>query len=264
MTRCPFAVWDPTPVNFDTNSVTRPPQGMVVHTAVGSFVGTENWEHDAKSHVSSYFVVAATGAIAQEVDLDNKAWTQAAGNAAWIGVENEGFPTNALTPEQVRANGRILAWLHETYGVPLQLTTDPINGRGLGYHSMGGVAWSPAHHNCPGPIIVSQLPQIVAAAKLVAPMPTPPPSSGGNPMYAPNQFCSIYTDGQGHVWGLKPTGEVDTLEGGVFYGAYGDLHLPARGDFGHITERPDGRAGYTLWPLGYTNPMEHFDFPVAK
>lgn len=219
MTRCPFAVWDPTPVNFDHNSVTRPPQGMVVHTAVGSFVGTENWEHDAKSHVSSYFVVAKTGAIAQEVDLDNKAWTQAAGNAAWIGVENEGFPTSALTPEQIHANGRIFAWLHQVYGIPLQLTTDPIHGRGLGYHSMGGVAWSPAHHNCPGPIIVSQLPQILASAKsqetpVVGPRFNPPfdidnccdwiyDPAGGRGTYVLAQSGALYCFGVTAVRGVN-------------------------------------------------------------
>lgn len=171
----PFAEQRLTPVNHDVGGVDRPPRGMVVHTAVGSYEGTIGWMHNPDAKVSSYFVVGQLGQIAQVVLTTNRAWTQAAGNGAWIGVENEGNSTTALTAAQIKANGRILAWLHTTYGVPLQLTTDPTGGHGLGYHSMGGAAWSPAGHHCPGPIIVAQLGQIVAAARaLVQPAPKPP------------------------------------------------------------------------------------------
>lgn len=88
----------------------------------------------------------------------------------------------------------------------------------------------------------------------------------GNPMYSSNQFVSIYSDGEGHTWGLHADGGVYTLAGSAFYGAYPSLldaqghHLQARTDFGHITARPNGKEGYTLWPLGFTNPMQHYDF----
>lgn len=262
MTRASFADWEPTPANFDHGDVIRPAHGMVVHTAVGSEQGTSNWENNPSAHVSSYFVVGQDGTIIQKVDLDDKAWTQSAGNAAWVGVENEGNPTTPLTAKQLAGNGQILAWLHELYGIPLELTTDPINGRGLGYHQMGGLAWSPDGHQCPGPIIVAQLPLIIVAAQQYAGV----APTGRNPMYAPNQICSVFSDGHGHVWGLLPTGAVDTLAGDEFYGAYGDLldahghHLPPRGDFGHITARWDGKPGYTITPLGATRPQQRYDF----
>lgn len=41
MTIAPFADQQLTPVNHDHGGVIRPPRGMVVHTAVGSFTGTE-------------------------------------------------------------------------------------------------------------------------------------------------------------------------------------------------------------------------------
>lgn len=201
----PFAEQQLTPVNFDVGRVVRPAQGMVVHTAVGSYDGTIGWMHDPASKVSSYFVVAQDGRIAQVVLTTNRAWTQAAGNAAWVGVENEGNPATPLTPAQIKANGQILAWLHQVYGVPLALTTDPINGRGLGFHSMGGVAWSPAHHDCPGPIIVGQLPQILAAA-VGHPAPTPGPDLGD--AVKPHQFPPITLDDQG-------SGSVHCPEGNV-------------------------------------------------
>lgn len=142
---------------------------MVLHIAQGSYGGTIMWEKSKKSSVSSYCVVSKLGEITQVVDLDDKAWTQAAGNREWIGIEFEGNVPDALTPQQVAAAAHLLAFLNTQYGVPIAITDDPVNGRGLAYHSLGGSAWSPAGHNCPGPNIVAQRPDIVAAAqKLVA------------------------------------------------------------------------------------------------
>lgn len=91
----------------------------------------------------------------------------------------------------------------------------------------------------------------------------------GNPMYGPNDICDVYDDGHGNVWGLQPSGGVLTLRGGPFFGSYATLRdahghpLPSRTDFAHITGRQDGHPGYTLWPVHFTNPMQHFDFPVS-
>lgn len=98
----------------------------------------------------------------------------------------------------------------------------------------------------------------------------------GNPMYSRDQICSVYTDGQGHAWGLFPNGAVNTLFPSPgsphleHYGSYQSLRdkdghpLEARDDFAHITARPDGKPGYTLWPLHYTNPEQAYHFPVVK
>lgn len=166
MTTAPFADQRLTPVNITPDDVVRPPNGMVLHIAQGSYEGTVNWAQNPNARVSYYFVVAKDGRIAQVVDLDDKAWTQAAGNRRWVGVEHEGFVPDALTPAQLQSTARIFAWLHETYGIPLQITDDPVNGRGLGWHGMGGDAWG-GHQSCPGPAIVAQRAKIIEVAKLI-------------------------------------------------------------------------------------------------
>lgn len=173
MTRIPGADWRPVR-NYTPNSVTRPPRGLVLHTAVGSYEGTISWCNNPASSVSCYAVIAKDGRMAQLVDLDNKAWTQAAGNADWIGVEMEGNQ-EPLTGPQLQTVARLYAWLVQTYGVPLAKTDSP-TGRGLGWHGMGGSAWG-GHFQCPGPAMVAQRDEIlrVAGALLNQPVPTPTP-----------------------------------------------------------------------------------------
>ena len=169
--------------NYTIGGVIRPPRGMVLHTAVGSYEGTISWCNNAASNVSAYFVCAKDGRIAQLVDLKDKAWTQGAGNTEWIGVEFEGFGDKgeALTDAQVNSASAIYAWLHQTYGIPFVSTDDPINGRGLIYHGAGGKAWG-GHYQCPGPQIVAQrqtiLDRAAVRAGVATPAPPPPAASG--------------------------------------------------------------------------------------
>lgn len=138
---------------------------VVVHTADGSFEGTIAWQRNASADVSSHFVVAKDGRIAQMLDTNAKPWTQKAGNPYSISIENEGNENTPLTAYQIEANARILAKAHQVHGVPLQLT-GRVGTRGLGHHSMGaesGVDWG--HSLCPGSIIKGQKPAILARAK---------------------------------------------------------------------------------------------------
>lgn len=147
---------------------------MVIHIAEGDSIDGI-WRWQAGNHdVSSYFIVGKDGTVWQCVDLRDRAWTQAAGNVEWIGVENAGWHTTPLTTQQVEANARLFAWLNVEYGVPLALTDDPTNGRGLGWHGMGGAAWG-GHFGCPGDPIKAQRPEILDRAKqIVTPTPAPP------------------------------------------------------------------------------------------
>lgn len=144
-------------------------RGLVVHIAEGTFAGTESWERNPASNVSSHFIAGRDGALIQLVDTHDRAWTQRTGNAAWLSVECEGFtPASAhyragwewLTTQQIDAVARILVKAHQVYGVPIQIATSP-TGRGLGHHSMGA-DWG--HQDCPGPAIISQKPAIIARA----------------------------------------------------------------------------------------------------
>lgn len=149
--------------------------GMVLHTAVGSYAGTEGWQADPRAHVSSYFITGQNGSLDQAVDTDLKAWTQGAGNEHWIGVENEGNPSTPLTGPQLTTVARIYAWLVHNYGIPLQITDDPVNGAGLGWHGMGAGVWeSPGHPLCPGEIIKAQRGEILRQAALMLNQPSSP------------------------------------------------------------------------------------------
>lgn len=136
--------------------------GLVIHIAEGTYDGTQAWERNPVAQVSSHFVVAKDGRIAQMVDTDDRSWCQSAGNATWISVENEGFHTQAPTAAQVEANARIYAKCMRVYGAPAQLTDSPSVG-GLGWHGMGGNAWG-GHFDCPGDQFKAARPAILARA----------------------------------------------------------------------------------------------------
>ncbi|MGW0756120.1 peptidoglycan-binding protein [Streptomyces sp. NPDC002814] len=161
----PGALWRPIPINF-TNNGQAEVRGVVVHIMAGTLAGTDSWFRNPQARASSHFGTGKAGALYQWVDTSDRAWAQASGNTAWLSVENEGQGGDTLTDAQLDRNAQVLAWAHEKYDVPLQVAAGP-NGRGLGYHAMGGSAWG-GHTSCPGSRIVAQLPEIVRRAKQLA------------------------------------------------------------------------------------------------
>jgi hypothetical protein len=162
MARMAGASWRPIPVNHTANGQAEV-RGVVVHIMAGTLPGTDSWFRNPQARASSHFGTGKAGALYQWVDTKDRAWAQAAGNASWISVENEGRGGDVLTDEQLDRNAQVLAWAHQIYSVPLQVASGP-SGRGLGWHAMGGSAWG-GHTSCPGDRIVAQLPEIVRRAK---------------------------------------------------------------------------------------------------
>lgn len=138
--------------------------GVVIHTAEGSYAGTDSWQRNPAAEVGSHFLTAKDGRVEQLIDTDIRSWCQVAGNDAWISIENEGYGSRgeSLSAGQQEACARILAKAHTVYGVPLQVSNSP-STPGLGWHGMGGAAWG-GHYDCPGTAIKAQLPAIVARA----------------------------------------------------------------------------------------------------
>ncbi|WP_405019542.1 N-acetylmuramoyl-L-alanine amidase [Kitasatospora sp. NBC_00070] len=162
MARMPGTTWiGPTPNRTVGGQAAR--RGLALHIQDGSEAGSEAWFKNPEAQASSHFLNPKVGGLRQMVDTDDKAWAQAAGNPYWISVENEGRGGDALTASQIENCARLLAWLHTTYDVALQLTDDP-NGRGLGWHGMGGAAWG-GHPDCPGKAVLAQRGQILARAQ---------------------------------------------------------------------------------------------------
>lgn len=159
------AVWaGPPDGNYNGPAVEQ--RGLIEHIAEGSYLGTISWQRNPVSRVSSHFVIGLggfrTGEVSQLLDTSITAWTQGAGNGFWVSVENAGWHTGQLTADQVEANAQLYAWLMLTHGAPATLAGNP-NGRGLGWHGMGGAAWG-NHPLCPGPANVALLPTILARA----------------------------------------------------------------------------------------------------
>jgi Putative peptidoglycan binding domain/N-acetylmuramoyl-L-alanine amidase len=143
-----FAQLDPREVKYITLHIEEIPIGSAITCC------TDNAFH---------FFISRDGRIGQSYDTDHIRWGEDVGDAKAISVGFEGQSGDTLTLDQINAAGKILARAHEIYEVPLALTDDPTDGAGLGYHAMGGESWGD-HPECPGPRIVAQRPDIIAAA----------------------------------------------------------------------------------------------------
>jgi hypothetical protein len=143
---------------------------LVLHIMQGTLAGTDTWFHNPAARVSSHFGVGTDGTVYQWVDTQDMAWAEAAGNPVGISIEHEGSVPDALTPQQVSADSAILAWVHQTHGIPLQVTDDAVAGSGVCGHSTGALQhWG--HPNCPGQAILDQRQQIVDGATQLLSLP---------------------------------------------------------------------------------------------
>ncbi|MFJ2783676.1 MULTISPECIES: peptidoglycan-binding protein [unclassified Streptomyces] len=170
MAKFPGAEWRPIKINHKKGGQATV-RGVVIHIMAGTLSGTDSWFRNPAAKASSHFGTGKDGRLWQWVDTADRAWAQGAGNSLWLSIENEGKGGDVLTDAQLTRCAQILAWAHKVYGVPLAVTSDP-NGRGLGWHGMGGKSWG-GHPDCPGHRIVAQLPEIVRRAKALT-GPTPP------------------------------------------------------------------------------------------
>lgn len=148
-------------------------QGLVLHTAEGSYRGTIAWQMNpdqrygdgtAVTTSSTWIVGRQRGEWAQMVDSDRIAWCQRSGSRDWLSVELAGFAPSAPSPWQVEACAMLLVWAYQEHGIPVQSTSDT-SGRGLGHHSMDNdttVQWG--HDACPGAGIIGSKPAIIRQA----------------------------------------------------------------------------------------------------
>lgn len=166
MARMSGAEW--WPVRNYTNDGQERVLGVVVHIMQGTLEGSHSWFDNSRSQASSHFGVSREGKIYQFVDTADRAWAQGSGNRDYLSIENEGYDKDGLSAAQVKANAKILKWAHDKYKVPFALA-DKVGEKGLGYHKMGGAAWG--GHPCPGAKAISQLGDIVKAAKPAKPAP---------------------------------------------------------------------------------------------
>lgn len=145
---CPFADWRG-PVPNRTPGGMENVVGVVFHIMGASTSAADGWFHNPSAGASAHFGISQDGHLIQWVDTADRAWHAAAANRHWIGVETEGA-SGALSELGCQTFARLYRWIHDNYGVPYQITDDPNNGAGFGWHGMGGAAWG-GHDYCPGP-----------------------------------------------------------------------------------------------------------------
>jgi hypothetical protein len=216
-------------------------RGLVLHIQQGTEQGSEAWFKDPASQASSHFLNPKTGNLRQLVDTKDRAWAEAAGNAHWVSVEHEGYAGDKLTPSQLENDAHLMVWLHNEYGVPLVSTDDP-NGKGLGWHGMGGASWG-GHFGCPGDPIKAQRTAIIEQAyHLIAP--TRPTVSLAHIVAAAHRDPGLPQGGATHKAEVVPVERALAAEGLL------NVHF-VDGSFGSLTV-----AAYRAWQerLGYTGP----------
>lgn len=138
-----------------------PRTGLVLHVNDGNSPSLY-WWIAGRNGMSCHWQVAKSGRVEQYVDTDRAAWAQQAGNADYLSVETEGFPSEPLNQAQLDALAKLYHWLHDTHGFPYQLADAP-GERGFGWHGMGGTAWG--HTECPGVLRREQRDDVLAEAR---------------------------------------------------------------------------------------------------
>src|SRR5690625_1522257 len=158
---------------------------VIIHTIVGR----------APAH-AAHFSTSGTGKIWQSRDTKYRSAASLNGNHRSISIENEdhgpqfpnwnvndGHAVPSFTDAQMDAIARILAWAHETHGVPLVMAPNSRpSSKGIAYHRMGidgnwggykyggrvsgGELWTSARGKvCPGDRRISQIPEIIRRAQ---------------------------------------------------------------------------------------------------
>lgn len=188
----PGFTWQPIEVNG--RAARRKGRGLIGHVAVSGAANLPPSGPSATRGADWHFYLPKTGPGFQYIDLDLQCWASLSGNASMAAFESQGglgatAQVNAepWTADQVENAARILAYLNETEGVPLQDMGNSLpTSRGLGVHRYGidpwrvagGEMWSNPGKLCPGDAKVAQIPVIVSRAVEIrggSPAPTPAP-----------------------------------------------------------------------------------------
>lgn len=109
----------------------------------------------------AHFVVDASGNVGQGADCDQVCWHVGNYNGGSVGIEQIGFaafPARAWKVghlKQLVKVARLLAWLHQKYGIPLtHMTLAEIRASGGGvctHADVGAAGIDPSGHTDPGP-----------------------------------------------------------------------------------------------------------------
>jgi N-acetylmuramoyl-L-alanine amidase len=164
MSRWGGAQWRPIGCNHSPGT-DEPNRLLVCHVIQGSLQAADSWFRNPAAQASAHFGIGTAGTCLQWIDTDDMSWAQCNGNGYSISVETAGYAGQPWTGAQVTRLGQLLHWCNQQYPeIRLWLNTDPVNGRGLSYHGLGGDYFC-GHYGCPGSPRVAQLHDVLDVAK---------------------------------------------------------------------------------------------------
>lgn len=170
----------------DTN-----PTAVILHLTASEATSQHGYFSNPANKACSNTHVARSGHIEQYIRGDRLSAADSYGSSRAFSIETQGADANGRwTPEQCESIARIIAWAHQTYGIPLRLmTSSATSERGIGWHRLGvngnfpampnilagrtqrggGEVWSSAFGKvCPGDNRIKQIPAILERAIAIA------------------------------------------------------------------------------------------------
>lgn len=155
MALCPFAIHKLIPPPASDPRITA--RAAILHVDAGGASTLFSFFRDRSGGIESHFHIRWTGRIEQYRDTDWQADANFHANDFAISIETQGFAGGKWTKRQIRSIKRLLLWLHETHGIPLE-QIKVWDGAGVGYHIQFGSPgpWTPVAKSCPGPERIKQ------------------------------------------------------------------------------------------------------------
>lgn len=168
----PWAIKKPIAPGANDPQIT--PVMFVAHRAASRGDSLYAWFSGPSGGIESHGYTRRDGTSEQYRAFNYEADAQSAGNS-WlvdgrrlgaISWETEGTGTDDWTDAQVTELGRILTFVHDQWGIRLDVVDSPqpqtLAAGGVGWHSKY-VAWNPSSHNCPGDANVAKLRTLLAS-----------------------------------------------------------------------------------------------------
>lgn len=168
------------------------PIGLILHVDSGNSGSLYNYFNGPSGGIESHFFIRKDGGVEQYRDTGWEADANYKGNSfdingkthGFISCETQGYDTGEWTPQQLDQIRKLILWMHQVHGMPIQRCS-AWNAPGVGYHTMWGAPgpWTPVAKNCPGPDRIKQFNEVLVPwfkNALSTPDPVTPPVEEDN------------------------------------------------------------------------------------
>lgn len=177
MAVCPFAVNKLIPPGSNDPRIRA--RAVVLHVAATRASSLWGYFAHRSGGIESHFYIRLSGVIEQYRDTDWQADANLKANDFAVSIETAGLAGGRWNRRQRKSIKRLLLWLHEVHGIPLEKIA-AWDGEGVGYHTQFGAPgpWTPYAKTCPGPRRIVQynrwlVPWLAKVAQPTPPAPAP-------------------------------------------------------------------------------------------